>query len=148
MDAEQTTQNIGRHCAALIDRRSGRVLLSSLRIAASFLSRFRGLQFQKPLSDEEGLLIVPCRSIHTHWMRFSIDVAWIDATGRILEVKKSVRPWSIAQGPKNAEAVIETTAGGNVVETGQFVMISLPSSPGPQKLNRSLCKLSDCLTTH
>lgn len=148
MDAEQPTKNTERHCAALIERRSGRVLLSSLRIAATFLSRFRGLQFQKSLSIEEGLLIVPCRSIHTHWMRFSIDVAWIDATGRILEVKKNVRPWCIAQGPSSAAAVIETTAGGILVEPGQFVLISLPNSGGQMKLSRSLSKLSDCLFTH
>lgn len=148
MDAEQTTRNIEGHNAALIDRSSGRVLLSSLRIAASFLSRCRGLQFQKRLSDAEGLLIVPCRSIHTHWMRFSIDVAWIDGTGRILDVKKNVRPWSIVQGPPNAEAVIETAAQGISVEPGQFVLISLPSSGGQMKLSRSLSKLSDFLVTH
>jgi uncharacterized membrane protein (UPF0127 family) len=148
MDVQHNSGNTQSHRASLLDRESGQVLLPSLKIAATFLSRFRGLQFQKPLSKEEGLLIVPCRSIHTHWMRFSIDIAWIDAAGFVLDVNKNVRPWKIAQGPPNAEAVIETTAQAVDLETGQNVLISMPNSRGQLSLNRSLSKLSQILVSH
>lgn len=145
MNNRQRAGEAQSHHASLIDRRSGGALLPSLRIASTFFGRLRGLQFRKPLSSEEGLLIVPCRSIHTHWMRFSIDVAWIDSAGCILDVKKCVPPWKIVQGPTNALAVIETTAQVINLETGQYVAIAMPHTEGGVKSNRSLIKLSEML---
>ena len=62
----------------LINLSTSGVVVERLIFAATFWTRFRGLQFQKSLPSDEGLLIAPCRSIHTHWMRFAIDVAMLD----------------------------------------------------------------------
>ncbi len=59
-------------------------------VASSFLSRLKGLllKSEDQVNDGEILCLVPCRSIHTLGMKFSIDVAFIDKDG---VVQKSFR---------------------------------------------------------
>ena len=93
---------------------TGEVILPKLKQASNFWERFRGLQLSKPLPPEQGLLLTPCRSLHTHWMRFSIDVIWLDRDQNVVDIRRNVRPWRFVFGPKNAHAAIETTAGSLV----------------------------------
>lgn len=94
----------------LVDADNGEIIVSQLRLATSFWQRFRGLQLRRALGADEGLLIPSCRSIHTHWMRFAIDVAMIGRDGTVLAVYPAVPPWRFVSGPKNTEAVLETLA--------------------------------------
>jgi len=95
----------------LIDAESGKVVVPQLRLATTFWRRLRGLQFRTQLSDGQGLLIAPCRSIHTFCMRFAIDVAMIDREGRVLCVIGSVAPWRVVAGPPGTFAILEMAAG-------------------------------------
>jgi uncharacterized protein len=97
------------HC--LIDARSGRIVVARLELATTFWRRFRGLQFRRALPAGEGLLITPCGSIHTLWMRFSIDVVMLDRHGAILAIHRNVRPWRMLVGSRRTHAVLETTEG-------------------------------------
>ena len=47
------------------------------RAADTFFTRFKGLIGAPSLTKGEGLLILPCNSIHTHVMRFPIDVLYV-----------------------------------------------------------------------
>ena len=95
----------------LINQSTGCVILERLTFAATFLTRFRGLQLRKTLPAKEGLLIAPCRSIHTHWMRFAIDVAMLNRNGIVVEFHSAVRPWRMLAGDRSVAYVLETTAG-------------------------------------
>jgi uncharacterized membrane protein (UPF0127 family) len=95
----------------LINQSTGCVIVERLTFAATFWTRFRGLQLRKILSAEEGLLIAPCRSIHTHWMRFAIDVAMVDRSGVVVEFHSTVRPWRMLAGDRSVAYVLEATAG-------------------------------------
>jgi uncharacterized protein len=95
----------------LSDARTGDVLVPKLEVADTFWQRLRGLLFRRALEPGEGLLIVPCRSIHTHWMRRAIDVALLDRHGVVLAVHLNVRPWRMVHGTKDTHAVLETAAG-------------------------------------
>lgn len=95
----------------LIDPDSGDVIVADLELADTFWRRFRGLQFRKPLEADQGLLLTPCRSIHTHWMWFSIDAAMLDEEGAVLAVLSSVPPWRIVKRVKGTHSVLETAAG-------------------------------------
>ncbi len=95
----------------LIDQQTADVVIDRLRLATTFWQRLRGLQFRRALHWDEGLLIVPCRSIHTHWMWFSIDVAMLSRDGEVLALHHSVRPWRMVAGPKLTQAVLEVPAG-------------------------------------
>jgi len=49
-----------------------------LEIADTFLKRFLGLMGRKKIPAGQGLLILPCNSIHMMFMRFSIDAVYVD----------------------------------------------------------------------
>ena len=95
----------------LTDVRTGEVLVPKLELAETFWQRLRGLLFRPALKPGEGLLIAPCRSVHTHWMRQAIDVAFLDRYGVVLFVHPNVRPWRMVHGTRDTHAVLETAAG-------------------------------------
>lgn len=64
-----------------------------LQVADSFWSRFVGLMFRRALGIGCGLLLKRCSSVHTAWMRFSIDVLYLDQQGVILGVRHGLKPW-------------------------------------------------------
>ncbi|MCH8921380.1 MAG: DUF192 domain-containing protein [Chloroflexi bacterium] len=64
---------------------------------------------RRTLGEEEGLLIEPCSSIHTMFMRFSIDVIFLDKEHRVVKVA-TVPPFRAALG-RGSHAVLEVPAG-------------------------------------
>ncbi len=79
--------------------------------AVTFFQRTWGLLGRKELKKDEGLYIPKCRSIHTFFMRFTIDVVFIDGDNRITRVVPSLVPFRIAFGPRNTAGVLELSAG-------------------------------------
>ena len=89
----------------------GQPLVSSGRVADSYWSRLRGLIGHQPLAEGEGLLIVPCNSVHTHFMGFAIDVVYVDRSCRVVAVDRTMRPWRMGRIHRGARFVIELPAG-------------------------------------
>jgi uncharacterized membrane protein (UPF0127 family) len=79
-------------------------------VAESFLTRLRGLLGRSVLPRGEGLLIVPCGSVHTWFMRFPIDVVFLDRDLRVVGVAADVRPWRL-RWRKGGKRVLELAAG-------------------------------------
>ena len=79
-------------------------------VADGWLSRAVGLLATRRLEDTCGLWIKPCNSIHTFWMRYPIDVLFLDRAGTVLRVVPQVRPWRIA-GCRRAHTTLELRAG-------------------------------------
>ena len=79
-------------------------------VARTPLTRMRGLLGRRGLRGGEGLLLQPAGSVHTFFMRFPIDVVFLDAERRILRIAPNVRPWRAA-GAKKAKSVLELAAG-------------------------------------
>lgn len=96
----------------LIIKDSKRVILSDLRLAKTFLSRLRGLQFKLNLPENQGLYISPCDSIHMCNMFFRIDAVFVDKDLRIVSVREKLLPWlSMVFPVKGAHSVFEIKAG-------------------------------------
>ena len=70
----------------------------------------RGLLGRDGLPQGEGLLIKPCGSVHTFFMRFPIDVVFLDRELSVLAVRPEVRPWRTA-GTRGGKVVLELGAG-------------------------------------
>jgi uncharacterized protein len=85
-------------------------LVSKARVATSMWSRFWGLLGRRSLPNDEGLLIVPCNSVHTFFMRFPIDVLFLDKDDRVLKIATELRPFRVAVG-RGARRVLEIAAG-------------------------------------
>ncbi len=83
----------GRQLAARLD--DGRYLAHHVVVARGVFSRFMGLMGRAALDPEEGLWLVPCRSIHMFFMRTAIDVAFLDRQGVVVRAVSRMRPWSL-----------------------------------------------------
>jgi uncharacterized membrane protein (UPF0127 family) len=88
----------------------GRALCEKCVVAENPFTRLRGLLGRRGLGTGEGLLLRPSPSIHTWFMRFAIDVVFLDAELRVLRVTQAVRPWRFA-GCRGARAVLELASG-------------------------------------
>ncbi len=64
-----------------------------IEIAESFFSRLRGLMGRSRLEKGRGLLLAPCNSIHMLFMRFAIDVIYLDKEYCIKKIARNVSPW-------------------------------------------------------
>jgi hypothetical protein len=89
---------------------SDATIAAQTEIATSMWSRFWGLMFRKRLDDDAALLIDPCSSVHTMFMRFPIDVVFLDEDNRVVKVSAGLRPWRIGLA-KGARRVLEMPAG-------------------------------------
>ena len=124
---------------SLTERASGRVVTGQLELAAGYWSRLRGLQFRAPLPVDRGLLLVPCGSIHTFFMRFAIDVVFLDSTGQVVGVRQRVRPWRVVPALRGTHAVLELPAGTASLTAGDSISLTpqasepLASPPKPLK---------------
>ena len=92
------------------NQRTGERIAEHVREARNPLSRSVGLLGKKTLPDGEALLIRPCWSIHTWFMRFALDVIFLDRENRVLKVALNMGPWRMAMA-KGAHSVIEMKAG-------------------------------------
>ena len=92
------------------------ILATCLKKADTPETRKKGLLGRSSLSSGEGLWIVPCQSIHMFFMRFPIDLVYIDRKNRVRKVRSNVRPWRIS-ACLTAHSVLELPAGV-VCETG------------------------------
>lgn len=87
------------------------VLGDAVERANSFRLRLLGLMFRPRLQAGGGLWLEPCRSVHTHFMRFPIDLLFLDGEGRVVRVIRALRPWRISPVVREAVAVLELPAG-------------------------------------
>jgi uncharacterized protein len=76
-------------------------------VARSPFARLRGLIGR---SAEVALLLPRCRSVHTFFMRFALDLVWLDGVGRVVRVDRGVRPWRV-RSCRSARSVLECAAG-------------------------------------
>lgn len=90
---------------------AGRVLVPAVRTARGLFGRALGLMGRPGLPAGEGLLLSPCRAVHTAFMRFPLDLVFIDRSRRVVRVVRGARPWRVFRGGRTARAVIESAAG-------------------------------------
>lgn len=77
--------------------------------ACGFWRRFTGFMFQK--SADYVMLFENCTSVHTFFMRFNLDIAFLDKNNKVVAVKKNVKPWRVVMPVKNAVSIVEVPAG-------------------------------------
>lgn len=85
------------------------VLGRAVPVAESLRSRLLGLAFLSRERTGPGLLIPRCRSVHTFGMRFRLDLLFLDAEGRVVELRRAVPPRRLLRCAR-AVAVLELPA--------------------------------------
>jgi len=86
-------------------------IASDVKIAKTFFTRSFGLLSRKSISDNEGLIIKPCNSIHTFFMKFPIDVLFVDRKNKIVAVYENVSKNRILPIHLNSNYVLELASG-------------------------------------
>jgi uncharacterized membrane protein (UPF0127 family) len=94
----------------LVNIGSGAEIATSVTGAFDSATRRRGLLGRDAMAAGEALIIAPSNAIHTFFMRFDIDVAFVRRDGRIVKLRQSMPPWRLAFAI-GAFAVVETPAG-------------------------------------
>ena len=95
----------------VINRTRGTVLADRAEAARSWWARGKGLLGRKGLPAGAGLIIDPCSSIHTWFMAFPIDVAFVAADGRVVRTASALRPWRLGPFARKVKYVVELPAG-------------------------------------
>lgn len=96
----------------IIRNRSKQTTLAHRATAArTFHERLRGLMFRPGLARGEALVLLGDNSIHTFFMRFPIDVLYLDRDGRVLRLAEAMPPWRIGPVVGGCRAIVELPPG-------------------------------------
>ena len=91
-------------------REDGRIICDSVTVADGAFRRLKGLLGRRWLEPDEGIVLRPAWSIHTAFMRFPIDVVFVDAELTVIRIEPALRPFRTASC-RGAREVVELAAG-------------------------------------
>lgn len=82
----------------------------NVTVADNFITRSVGLLSKKNISDNEALIIKPCCSVHTFFMKFDIDVVFVDKNNKVVAIREDVKPFRILPIYFSSAYVVEFNA--------------------------------------
>lgn len=94
----------------LENTRTGAIVAGNLLVAFERAARNKGLLGRESLAEGTAMIIAPCASVHTFFMRFAIDIAFVAKDGRVVKTRTAIAPWRLA-GAFRSFAVVELPAG-------------------------------------
>jgi uncharacterized membrane protein (UPF0127 family) len=97
----------------MIIKYKGQIVSEKVRLADNFFTRLLGYMFsRKPVFDDGILFDVPHgNSIHTFFMRFDLDVVFLDQHKKVIKIFRGLKPWRITWVYRKARHVLELPAG-------------------------------------
>jgi len=95
----------------LINKTKNTVLAEEIIVAQTIFKRLKGLLGEREFKKDKALILKPANSIHTFFMRFPIDVLFVDKNNKIVGLKNKFRPWRISRIYGQAKFVIELPEG-------------------------------------
>ncbi|UCZ53151.1 DUF192 domain-containing protein [Bacillus shivajii] len=87
------------------------VLASDVKQAYSFLKRLKGLMFTKELGSGKAIHLKPCRSVHTFFMNYAIDVIYLGEGNKVVAINENLQPNKAGKHYKYARSVVELPVG-------------------------------------
>ena len=110
---------VNKYC--LVNVLTGSVVAQHLELAADAKARNRGLLGRSELAVGSAMIIAPCNAVHTFFMRFTIDVVFVDRRGKVLKLCPNLKPWRIGAvlgGFAAVELAAGTISGAKIVRGG------------------------------
>lgn len=104
----------------IINVRTGKNLAHQAKLAANFWNRMIGLLGKASFERGEGLILSPCNNVHTFFMRFNLDLIFINKEEVVTKVVENLPPWKISHFVLNASTVIELPAG-TIQDSGTMI---------------------------
>jgi uncharacterized membrane protein (UPF0127 family) len=87
------------------------ILAKKAVIADTLFTRAKGLLGRSALEEGSALILKPCNSVHTFFMRFAIDVLFVDNKNRVIKTLSNLKPFRFSPLYYNAALVIELPTG-------------------------------------
>jgi uncharacterized membrane protein (UPF0127 family) len=115
---------------ARVRNAAGVVVCARCEIPKSSFARMRGLLGRSGLEPGSGMLIDSAPSVHMFFMRFPIDVVFLDRDWKVVAVRRQLRPWRVA-GARRAVAALELPAGAAAeagIEEGDVLSLEEPKT--------------------
>ena len=94
----------------VMNARTGAVLADDVAVAHDSQSRRKGWLGIESAPDGAGIWIAPCEAVHCFFMKFTIDVLFLDRDKRVIRCLPALRPWRIAVCVR-ASSVLELPEG-------------------------------------
>jgi uncharacterized membrane protein (UPF0127 family) len=99
-----------------LNRTKGTVLCERLEVAASMAAQSRGLLGRDGLAPGAGMLfegngLLPLMWMHMFFMRFAIDIVFLDRSNQVLRINHSLKPWRLSSMVFGAHRALELEAG-------------------------------------
>lgn len=88
-----------------------KIIAEDVKKAESLQDRLFGLIPRSGMDKSEGLLLKPCSSIHTCFMKFAIDAVFLDKNMKVVAIAESMKPWRFSAWHISAKSVLELKAG-------------------------------------
>jgi uncharacterized membrane protein (UPF0127 family) len=95
----------------IINKNKNNILAEEVIVADTPFKRSKGLLGRKLFKPGEALVIVPCNSIHTLFMRFSIDALFVNKEHRVIKAIWNLKPFRITKIYFNSSFVVELPVG-------------------------------------
>jgi uncharacterized membrane protein (UPF0127 family) len=102
-----------------------KVLSSNIMIADNLWTRLVGLMFRQAPKDFDGLLIDPCRSIHTFFMKYALDIVFISRKGRVIKILRNLAPWRMTWIYFRSDIALEMPAGKLPADIKEGMMLEV-----------------------
>lgn len=98
-------------------------LASQVKVADDFLGRLIGLMFKEKMEGFDALLIKGSKSIHTCFMRYSMDLLFLDKKNKIVKIVRQMKPWRSTLLYFSAADALELKGGAisNEIQVGDVV---------------------------
>ena len=95
----------------LINQTKNTVLAEDVFIANTPFKRIKGLLGEKILLPDQAIILDPCNSVHTFFMRFAIDILFVDKDYKVVKALSELNPNKITRIYWHSSRVIELPAG-------------------------------------
>lgn len=110
----------------IINKTKDIVIAQEALLASTPWKRVKGLLGEKELKSGQALILKPCNSVHTFFMRFPIDVLFVDKNNRVIKAIPSLRPFRLTSVYFKADFVVELPAGTlQVTHTAETDILAL-----------------------
>ena len=77
----------------IVNKSKGKPICNKAELANNYFSRLMGLMFRKSLGNDECLAFYNAPSIHTCFMRFPLDLVFIDKDKKVIKICEGIKPW-------------------------------------------------------
>ncbi|MGQ0508677.1 MAG: DUF192 domain-containing protein [Myxococcaceae bacterium] len=94
-----------------INSTRSKILASEVAEARTFSTRLKGLLGRSNLRASEALHLVPCSSVHTFFMRFTLDALFLAEDGTVVALYPALQPWRATRPHLRAHSVLELPTG-------------------------------------